>query len=173
MKIVLDGEPVSQARMKFSSRGGFGRVYDPREKVKKEIKLEIAQQWKDLGFIEHPRVSFVFHMPILKTTSKKQLPLFESGYLKHEKKPDVDNLIKLYLDCMDNICFDGDQQVQLGPCVKLYHPQPKTIIFIESTSSILLPYEVDSPLWYSLFGTECDKCSSCGRVSPPDSCSLD
>ena len=99
-------------------------------------------------------------MAIPRSTPKRLLHNYRSGLLKHEKKPDVDNFIKLYLDCMDGICFDGDQKVSLGNCVKLYHPHPKTIIIIEEVNEILTPQEIDPATWLYLFGKECDKSSS-------------
>jgi len=169
MKIILDGEPVSQIRMKYSGRNGIGRIYDPREKIKKEIKKKIENQFKLHPKFIHPRVSFVFHMPIPKSLPKKTFSLYKSGLFKHEKKPDVDNFIKLYLDCMDTICFDGDQKVTLGPSIKLYHLNPKTIIIINEMQELLSPLEVDPLTWEALFGKECGKCSFSEMVSLPDS----
>jgi len=147
MILILPGEPISQARMKFSGRGGFGRVYDPREKQKREIKKIIKDKWQDRGKLEHPRASFIFYMPIPKSTPKKKLFVYNSGYLKHEKKPDVDNLLKLYLDCLDTIAFDGDQKVSLGPCVKLYHPEPRTVIILQETQDIITSEEMPEEFW--------------------------
>lgn len=158
MKLILDGEPIAQIRMKYSGRHGIGRIYDPREKQKRDLKLLIGQKYDGEPF-EHPRVSFIFHMPIPKSTPKKLLPLYLSGLLKHEKKPDTDNFIKLYLDCMDGITFLGDQKVMLGPCIKLYHPYPKTIIIMNETTEILSPLEVDPLTWFALYGKESGKCS--------------
>ena len=151
MKIIIDGEPVSQIRMKYSGRNGIGRIYDPREKIKKEIKKDVEKQCQNHCLISHPRVSFVFHMPIPKSTPKKLLEIYNSGLLKHEKKPDIDNLVKLYLDCIDTYILDGDEEVQLGPCVKLYHPHPKTIIFITEASDIISTNEIDKEVWDYLF----------------------
>lgn len=166
MKIILDGIPLAQGRMKFSSRGGFGRLYDPNEKAKNALKEQIKVLW-DWDFVEHPRVSFIFHMPIPKSIPKKLLSLYQSGLLKHEKKPDVDNFIKLYLDCMTEIVFRGDQQVQLGFAIKLYHPHPKTIIIINETSPALSRLEIDPLTWMALFGKECGRCSSSEMASLP------
>jgi len=171
MKIILPGVPISQIRMRFSGRNGIGRVYDPREKQKREIKKDIALQNSKtnlIGGFTHPRVSFIFHMPIPSSIPKRLQALYCSGLLKHEKKPDTDNFIKLYLDCMDGIIFDGDQKVSLGPAVKLYHPYPKTIIIINETQEILSPLEVDPATWYTLFSKESGKCSSAEMVSLPD-----
>lgn len=154
--------------MRYSKRGAYVHLYDPQSAEKKEIKAWIqACLPKDFTMFLYPRVSFVFHMPILKSTSKRDLPLYTSGRLKHNKKPDVDNLAKLYLDCMDNICFEGDQRVVLGPAVKLYHPHPKTIIVIEDMSAQLNPSEVDAAVWCDLFETDSDKQSSFETDYPP------
>jgi len=168
MKIVIDGTPIAQTRMKYSGKNGFGRIYDPREKDKRRIKEIMSLDFADYCFIPHPRVSFIFHMPIPLSTPKNRLKIYNSGLLKHEKKPDVDNFIKLYLDCMDGICFDGDQKVTLGYSIKLYHPHPKTIIIINSSEEVLSPLEVDPLTWFALFGKECGKCSSSEMDSLPD-----
>jgi Holliday junction resolvase RusA-like endonuclease len=161
MKIIIPGIPVAQTRMRYSGRNGIGRLYDPREKEKKAIKKIISDKYTNLRLprLIHPRVSFIYHMPIPKSVPKSELPLYMSGLLKHEKKPDTDNLIKLYLDCLDDIAFDGDQKVMLGPSIKLYHPHPKTIIIMNETVETLSPLEVDPMTWYTLFGEECGKCS--------------
>ena len=82
-------------------------------------------------------------MPIPASIRKKDQDLYRSGELKHDKKPDVDNLIKLYLDCLDGILIHGDQKISLGPCLKVYHPEPKTVIWIHETTQILNPQELD------------------------------
>lgn len=169
MKIVIPGIPVCQLRMKFVSKNGFGRAYDPRDKQKKEIRAFIGKVCADKPKFSHPRVSFVFHMPIPKSIPKKKRFLYDCGLLKHEKKPDVDNFIKLYLDCMDDIFFDGDQKVSLGYAVKLYHPEPKTIIILHETTETLNPLEVDPLIWCALFGQECGRCSYAEISSLPDS----
>lgn len=158
MKIVIPGDPISQTRMKHSARGGFSRVYDPRAKQKNELKHYLKSKFEGVTF-KHPRISFVFHMPIPKSIPKKLLNLYRSGMFKHEKKPDADNLVKLYLDCMDNIFFEGDQCVMLGPPVKLYHSEPKTLIYINETTQTLTPPEIDPHVWMDLFGSEFGKCS--------------
>lgn len=168
MRIVLEGDPIAQIRMRLSSRGGKTRVYDPRTQDKNLLKKIINKQHDGDPYIEHPRVSFIFHMPIPASTPKKLLPLYRSGLLKHEKKPDVDNLVKLYLDCMDPIVFDGDQRVTLGPCIKLYHPKPKTIIYVDPMIEALSIDEVGPQIWYDLFGLERGRCSSFGMDYPHD-----
>jgi len=136
MQIIIPGEPLAQARMRLFTRHGISRVYDPQSREKKHIVNHVKRLYNG-PLLEHPCISFIFHMPIPNGITKKVLPLYISGCMRHEKKPDIDNLIKLYLDCIDNICFKGDQKVSLGPCLKLYHPEPKTIIIIEESDLTL------------------------------------
>ena len=168
MIITLDGEPISQTRMKFSSRGGFGRIYDPREKQKTAIKAIIRQKFAGFDSFIHPRISFIFHLPVLKSLSKKEKERLSSGMIKHEKKPDVDNFLKLYLDCLDGIAFDGDQKVSLGPCLKLYHPEPKTIIFIEESSQEVSYADMTMQMYRHLFSSESDVLHYAGKGDLPD-----
>ncbi len=142
MKIILSGEPVSQARMKFKRIGSYVTTYDPRAKEKKRIRKEL-EDLSTKNPLVFPRISFLFCMPIPKSILKRDYEIYHSGTLKHDKKPDVDNLLKLYLDCMDGIFFEGDQKVSLGPCNKIYHPEPKTIIWIEETKRTIEPWDLD------------------------------
>jgi Holliday junction resolvase RusA-like endonuclease len=129
--------------MKHSNARGFVTTYDPRAKEKSAIR-HILTAKKTLLSFEYPRVSFLFQMPIPKSIRKRDVELYNSGKLKHDKKPDVDNLIKLYLDCLDGIIIQGDQKVSLGPCVKVYNAEPKTIIWISETNKTLNPWELDN-----------------------------
>lgn len=142
MKIIIPGVPVPQARMRHSNFRGFVTTYDPNAKQKKGIRAFLEQFRQYLPF-DYPRISFLFHMPVLKSTKKKDLGLYNSGFLKHDKKPDIDNLIKLYLDVLDGIVIFGDQKVSLGPCLKVYGSEPKTIIWIHETYKIMQLHELD------------------------------
>lgn len=149
MRIVIPGAPVPQGRMRYASRGKFGHLYDPMSKKKKEIREYLATiPWIDQ--CKMSRVSFIFHMPIPRGLSKHNYAWFSTGYLLHEKKPDVDNLVKLYLDCLDGFAYNGDSGVSLGPCIKLYHPVPKTIIRLEPRGTLLHVGDLDQQFWLFL-----------------------
>lgn len=142
MKIVIPGNPIAQARMRHFSRGKFVQVYDPVAKEKKAIRhVFLPHEIRD--HFKYPRVTFLFCMPIPKSILKRDIELYNSGRLKHIKKPDADNLAKLFLDCADGIVLCGDQKVSLGPCVKVYDPEPKTIMWIHETTCLLQDWELD------------------------------
>lgn len=47
LKLVLNGDPVSQARMRMFRRGNKTLVYDPQGALKKHFKDEIIEQMED------------------------------------------------------------------------------------------------------------------------------
>ncbi len=129
--------------MRHASRGKFVATYDPRAKEKADIREKLNRCKTALHGFNFPRVSFIFYMPIPASIRKRDAALYNSETLKHDKKPDVDNLIKLYLDCMDGIVIQGDQKVSLGASIKLYSPHPRTAIWVHETDSVITPQELD------------------------------
>jgi len=151
MKIEIPGIPVPQGRLRYCYRGKAMQLYDPTTPQKNVIKRQISQHVKrfynDHPMFIHPRISFAFVMPIPKSTTKKVRAKYLKNVTKHEHKPDVDNLVKLYLDCLDGIIFEGDQAVSLGPCVKVYGEKPQTIVWISETTQTLSVAEVSPEIY--------------------------
>lgn len=79
--------------------------------------------------------------------SKKERAIAMEGLYKHRKKPDVDNLVKLYLDVLTSTAINDDNSVSLGFAVKVYSSTPKTVIYIEETDKILTMNEVYEGTW--------------------------
>ena len=140
MKIIIPGVPVPQARMRHFTRGGYTGTFDPNGADKKRIRAILSGYKAEF---ENPRISFVFYMPTPKQVPKKLLDSYCSERRKHKKKPDIDNLVKLYLDCLDEIFFAGDQRVSLGPCLKVYSPTPRTVILIDEMTDRLETQDLD------------------------------
>lgn len=74
--------------------------------------------------------------------TKKMREKANTGRLKHIKKPDVDNLVKFYMDCLSNHLFDDDCCVSLERCVKLYSHTPKTVIYIQDSEDMISDSEL-------------------------------
>lgn len=89
-------------------------------------------------------------MPIPKSMSKSEKTLASQGTLKHIKKPDVDNLIKLYLDVITGIAIKDDSTVSLGQAIKVYSASPKTVIYVEETKNIVTMEEIYEGTWEKL-----------------------
>lgn len=90
---------------------------------------------------------FWFYMPIPKSMSKRERVDAVKGYLKHVKKPDVDNLVKLYLDVLTGTAIADDNRVSLGNAIKVYSCRPRVEIYIEETDRILTMNEVWEGTW--------------------------
>lgn len=86
-------------------------------------------------------------MPIPKSMSRRDRADAEKGYLKHIKKPDVDNLIKLYLDVLSGTALNDDNAVSIGTAVKVYSSRPRVEIYIEETEKQVTMNEVWEGTW--------------------------
>ena len=137
MLLVIPGPPQTQLRHRFSSKNGVIRQFDPCSQSKKELRLRLKRIFKEFpppGIDEDtvPVVSFVFYFQPPKSMKKADVIAAEKECLIHTAKPDTDNLVKYYLDCMSSISFADDKEVQIGFAVKLYSYQPRTEILLST-----------------------------------------
>jgi Holliday junction resolvase RusA-like endonuclease len=131
-------------RPRFRRTGKFVQVYSIQEKEVKAIRLVIKDQWKYKPIDGGVSVEFMFHMPIPKSTTKKRKWEMEHGEAHHLKKPDIDNLEKFMLDCMNGIVWNDDRQIVKLVSRKQYNIEPKTIIdvknaYVKSSKQLEVP----------------------------------
>ncbi len=146
MKIVLHGQPINQARPRFSRRGGIVLTFDPRSKekaqAKKEIEAqlikainsknrEIAIEASRIAVADFYSVSLSFHMSVPKSSTDVERSGKLWGLRKHAGKPDLDNLEKFYLDCLTDLIFQDDSKVINLSSKKLYSNNPRTEINVK------------------------------------------
>lgn len=143
LAIEIPGEPLAQKRVRFRQvQQGKMWAYDPdaRDKIKiQHVIREAIERSGNTYKFEYPDVSFVFYMHMPKTMRKGDKKLAEQELLRHVNKPDIDNLIKLYLDCMLKTVLTDDRMVAIAGAVKLYSPRPRTLIMIQEGSRVLSP----------------------------------
>ncbi len=141
MKIVIPGDPEAQARMRSYFRGGKIHCYDPDKKEKDYLKAflqeYISENYPNYQFPNNPKVSFYFYCSIPKGMPKRLKWYAERGMLRKRTRPDADNYIKLYFDCMNEIILEDDSQASIGEAAKFFHKEPKTVIFIDEADEIL------------------------------------
>jgi Holliday junction resolvase RusA-like endonuclease len=112
--------PTGQARPRFYRRGNFVGTYDAKES--RGYKLDIKYQVMDAHPVKMQgpltmTVDFMMPRPKAHYGSKglkKDAPHY------HEKKPDIDNLIKALLDSVSGILFDNDSQISVLLATKKY-----------------------------------------------------
>jgi Holliday junction resolvase RusA-like endonuclease len=119
---IIPGPPIPQPRARIL-RNGFS--YDPRSKEKQNIKAQLLAQRNanNSHMLTCPVfLDITFFMPIPAATSKKkELSLWGKPCTK--KNGDIDNLLKLYLDCFINVLLLDDSQVFSLFCSKIYAPK--------------------------------------------------
>lgn len=139
MLIVIPGRPQAQKRHRHTrSRNGNMWAYDPqaRDKVftRQVIQSALEREMPDYQYPEFPDLFLRFYMPIPRSMKKKPREFAEQEKLRHASKPDVDNMVKYYLDVMKGVLIKDDNAVKLLGALKLYSPHPR--IEIEITEGL-------------------------------------
>lgn len=125
IKLVINQTPIAQPRPRVTKFGTF----DPNKEKKSWIKLQMKQQVSVC--IDKPLTCIMlFCMPIPKSISKKKAKLMLDGAIHHTKKPDIDNIVKTYFDCMNEIAFKDDSQIYSLKVFKCYSDKPRTEIIL-------------------------------------------
>lgn len=113
VNIRLESIPIAWAR---PGQGPFGR-YDTQKRIKEFLSVILRPQLSQYTTLTGPvecKAVFVFPLPKGKKGEEK-MGLF------HIKKPDLDNLLKFYLDlCKDNGVYKDDCQVCTIMTLKRY-----------------------------------------------------
>jgi Holliday junction resolvase RusA-like endonuclease len=133
LNLTIKETPVSQPRPRVTRYG----TYDPARDKKNLVRLHIDNQLKDKASghacpfpLTCPvSLTFAFHMPIPRSLSpKKQQALVSTP---HVKKPDIDNLLILYLNAMSKgLVYKDDNQVFIVNMIKQYSLNPRTEITV-------------------------------------------
>ena len=105
-EIQIIGAPISKKRPRFRR---FGSVYNAQSKECEIIKWMIRSEWKLDPLEGAVHLDMLFLFPYPKSWSKKKKKVYNE--IAHVVKPDIDNVIKFYLDCMNGIVFKDDKQI--------------------------------------------------------------
>jgi Holliday junction resolvase RusA-like endonuclease len=133
-KIVINSPPQAQGRPRFVIRGRRGFAFDPHKDKKNWYRLQISEYIPKI--ITTPiNIKITFYMPIPKSTSKKKQELMAHNKIKHQKKPDLDNMLKFVLDSMNDIVFRDDSQIWHIECLKKYSRDPRVEIIVRQEES--------------------------------------
>lgn len=144
MIFTINETPISMPRPQVSRHG----VYYTRGKVIKEHKQKVKDEFfrvakqngykDDIVFKEGTpvKVYIRFYFKVPKNTPKYLREDMLAGRVMHLKKPDIDNLLKMYMDALNPSKADGrgawadDKQVVTACLKKLYADKPKVEIMI-------------------------------------------
>jgi Holliday junction resolvase RusA-like endonuclease len=109
MKLRIDN-CIAQKRHRYAR----GFVYDPSSKDKKIAIQQIKEQFTGKPYTDALKIKFVFHIKRPKAhfrTGKYSDELKKTAPVYHTKRPDVDNFVKFYMDCMNKVVYLDDSQV--------------------------------------------------------------
>ena len=111
---AVEGTPIGKGRPKFARRGNFVSAYTPTKT--RDYEALIAQAAKDAMStaepLKTPVAAYIYiTVPVPASYSKKRTEACLKGIERPTKKPDIDNIIKAYLDSMNGIVYDDDTQV--------------------------------------------------------------
>lgn len=132
---TITGVPKAKGRPKFARMGNYVRTYTPKDTIVYEnlVKLEYERQCEDMYFDDSPlRAMLIAYFPIPKSISKRKREEMNAGVIKHDKKPDCDNLAKSILDALNGIAFNDDSQICVLTVHKLYSDEPRVDVTIET-----------------------------------------
>lgn len=137
MQFVIYGEPVAQARPRFTTHGGFSRAYD--DPKSRRAKADVLGQVK-MAMRDNPNfkplenaieLHLTFYRPIPKGKSKKWQENAKSGVVLPTSRPDVDNYTKLVKDALNGYLWRDDSQVTDLVARKRYSDTPRIEIEVQ------------------------------------------
>lgn len=112
MDFIVDGKPQGKQRPRFSRISKT--VYTPTKTAKYERR--IAEAYTAAGGICfqsdcYVSVSVSAFFPVPKSYSKKKKQACIDGDIRPDKKPDMDNILKVVLDGLNSVAYEDDKQV--------------------------------------------------------------
>ena len=126
---TVKGVPVAQPRHRAACRGGFPKLYIPKDHAVHEWRRAIiaaAAKVTDITIEGAIKVDCLFVFPSPK--SKKT----QTGNYKFSK-PDIDNLLKAVFDALTEVSlWADDSQVVEVHSAKMYGDEPSAIIRVEA-----------------------------------------
>lgn len=121
MEFIVEGDPQGKARPRFSQKSGT--VYTPAKTVRYERLIRKA--FLDAGCNAIPSDCYVgitvdAYFQIPKSYTKGKRLACQHNINRPDKKPDIDNILKIVLDGLNGVAYADDKQVIEVRCRKFY-----------------------------------------------------
>ena len=153
--VVLEGDPRGKGRPRFSSHGGFVKVYTDAETAAYEelIQIEVLrligqqalidrtrqikrasfiQAYKDFGgqpiFTGPVRVEMEIYHPIRASWTKAKKAAALAGHIAPTLKPDPDNVAKIWFDAFNDCMWKDDTQVINLSVERSFAEEPSVLV---------------------------------------------
>jgi Holliday junction resolvase RusA-like endonuclease len=128
ISFTIEGEPTGKGR----PRHGKYKTYTPAKT--KAVENNIAYFYKvNIGhyFEGYVKLKLDLYYSIAKSDSKKKKLMKLNNELRPNKKPDIDNVVKLVADALNEVAYKDDTQIIELECRKFYSDIPRIKITIE------------------------------------------
>lgn len=153
--IVVEGDPRGKGRPRFSTHGGFVKVYTDSETLQYEelIQIEVLrhmgqqalidrtrqikratfiQAFKDFGgepiFKGPVRVEMEIRHPIRASWTKAKRAAALAGHIAPTLKPDPDNVAKIWFDAFNDCMWKDDTQVIRFSVERSFSEDPSVLV---------------------------------------------
>lgn len=122
----IPGKSLGKGRPRFSTRGGFVKIYTPEKTASYEnfVKVCYLNEFHDFKIKGEIDAEIIAYFPIPKNFSKKKRQLVLYGEIHPAKKPDCDNIAKIILDSLNGIAYEDDKQIIDLKVAKFYSNDP-------------------------------------------------
>ena len=128
ISFTIEGEPTGKGRPRY----GKYKTYTPAKT--KAVENNIAYFYKvNIGhyFEGYVKLKLDIYYSIAKSDSKKKKLMKLNNELRPNKKPDIDNVVKLVADALNEVAYKDDTQIIELECRKFYSDIPRIEITIE------------------------------------------
>lgn len=133
---IVPGEPKGKGRPRFNPQNPTAHPRTPEATLVYEnlIGWEYRRQCKG-GFSEKIPVVMLIkaYYAIPASASKKRKLMMLSGEERPTKKPDIDNVVKVYADALNHLAYHDDSQVVSIICEKYYSDEPRVEVTLKDT----------------------------------------
>lgn len=122
-EFVIPGECVGKQRPKASFQQK--RIYTPTATINYENFVKHCYYGNPHFGDKQIAIDLSIYLPIPTSASKKKQAQMESGDIKPNKRPDIDNCIKSILDGLNGVAYEDDKQIIEIHARKLYGICPR------------------------------------------------
>ena len=136
MRLEFPGEPIAKSRHRHGTTSSGKKIsYDIQKKAKEVVKWLALKQLHDstneFGTFIPSKSAFEVILEFHLIT-----PDFKKPNVHAVCKPDIDNLVKFYLDALNRIVWEDDKQIISLHASKTYSDSPKTVITIHPLGTL-------------------------------------
>lgn len=137
---TVPGEPKGKGHPRFNPMNPAAHPRTPEATLVYEnlIGWEYRRQCKGSFPEKVPvRMQIKAYYTIPASASKKRKQMMANGEERPTKKPDIDNVVKVYADALNHLAYHDDSQVVSITCEKYYSEEPRVEVILSDAEEEL------------------------------------